>query len=138
MYKELLWHSRAGNRIWPEFKLNRDFMPVQVTSKFDEDPIKNKCASLETPFCHYVKAQGHRQCNYEGSGPIWLKFKLIQDFMPALITCKFDEDWIKSEGVSVETSFSPLYVNGIFLLPWQPQFSWHLLQNLKAAFPPSH
>ena len=24
-----------------------------VTSKFDEDPIKNERASLETPFSHY-------------------------------------------------------------------------------------
>ena len=28
-------------------------MAVQVTSKFDEDPIKNERASLETPFSHY-------------------------------------------------------------------------------------
>ena len=42
---------------------------------------------------------------YEGSGPIWPKFELVQDFMPVLGTCKFDEDRIKTEGVSVETSF---------------------------------
>ena len=29
-------------------------MAVLVTSKFDEDPIKNERASLETPFSHYV------------------------------------------------------------------------------------
>ena len=40
-------------------------MPVLVTSKFDKDPIKNECASLETPFSHYkamenfLDAQGH-------------------------------------------------------------------------------
>ena len=28
--------------------------------------------------------------------------------MPVLVTCKFDEDWIKTEGVSMETSFSPI------------------------------
>ena len=28
-------------------------MPVLVTSKFDEDPIKNERASLEAPFSHY-------------------------------------------------------------------------------------
>ena len=28
-------------------------MPVLVTSKFDEDPIKTERASLETPFSHY-------------------------------------------------------------------------------------
>ena len=40
-------------------------MPVLVTSKFDEDLIKNERASLETPFSHYKTmgsfsdAQGH-------------------------------------------------------------------------------
>ena len=33
-------------------------MPVLVTSKFDEDPIKNEQASLETPFSHY-KSMGN-------------------------------------------------------------------------------
>ena len=28
-------------------------MPVLVTSKFVEDPIKNERVSLETPFSHY-------------------------------------------------------------------------------------
>ena len=41
--------------IRPEFELVWDFMPVLVTSKFDEDPIKNERASLETPFSHYKK-----------------------------------------------------------------------------------
>ena len=45
------------------------------------------------------------------------KFKLIRDFMPILITCKFDEDQIKTAGVSLKTSFSPF--KGGFLLPWQ-------------------
>ena len=33
-------------------------MPVLVTSKFDEDQIKNERASLETPFSHY-KSMGN-------------------------------------------------------------------------------
>ena len=34
-------------------------MPVLVTSKFDDDPIKkNERASLETPFSHY-KSMGN-------------------------------------------------------------------------------
>ena len=28
-------------------------MPVLVTSNFDDDPIKNEQASMETPFSHY-------------------------------------------------------------------------------------
>ena len=39
--------------IRPEIKLVRAFMPVMVTSNFDDDSIKNEQASMETPFSHY-------------------------------------------------------------------------------------
>ena len=50
------WRSRARNSkvtdlIRPNFKLIGDCMPVLVTSKFEEDPIKNEGVSLETPNC---------------------------------------------------------------------------------------
>ena len=51
--------------IQPEFELVRDLMPVLVTSKFHENPIKNERASLETTFSYYksmgnvLDAQGH-------------------------------------------------------------------------------
>ena len=50
-------HSRASNSkvsslIRPEIKLVRDFMPVLVTSNFDEDSIKNEQTSMETAFSH--------------------------------------------------------------------------------------
>ena len=60
-----IWNSEVTHPIRPEFELIRDFMPVLVTSKFDEDPVKNERASLETPFSHYKyignfsDAQGH-------------------------------------------------------------------------------
>ena len=41
---------------------------------------------------------------------IWLEFELVQDFMAVLVTCKIDEDRIKSE-VAIQT-FSPLQVYG--------------------------
>ena len=37
----------------PEIELVRAFMPVLVTSNFDDDSIKNEWASIETPFSHY-------------------------------------------------------------------------------------
>ena len=37
----------------PEIKLVRGFMPVLVTSNFDDDLIKNGWASMETPFSNY-------------------------------------------------------------------------------------
>ena len=39
--------------IQPEIELDRAFMPVLVTSNFDDDSIKNERASFETPFSHY-------------------------------------------------------------------------------------
>ena len=39
--------------IQPKIEVNRAFMPVLVTSNFDDDSIKNKLASMETAFSHY-------------------------------------------------------------------------------------
>ena len=44
--------------IRPKIELDRAFMPVLVTSKFDDDSIKNECASMETAFSHY-KSMGN-------------------------------------------------------------------------------
>ena len=56
-------HSRASNSkvsspIWPEIKLVQAFMPVLVTSNYDDDSIKNERASMETAFSHY-KSMGN-------------------------------------------------------------------------------
>ena len=56
-------HSRASNSkmsglIRPKIELDRAFMPVLVTSNFDDDSIKNEQASMETPFSHY-KSMGN-------------------------------------------------------------------------------
>ena len=56
-------HSRASNSkmiglIQPKIKLNQAFVPVLVTSNFDDDSIKNKRASMETAFSHY-KSMGN-------------------------------------------------------------------------------
>ena len=130
------WLSQSGrnSNVW-------DFMPVLVTSKFVEDSIKNEQGSLETPFSPYKSmgnfsdAQGHLTV---GSSPIWPKFELVRDFMPILITCKFEKDLIQNNREKVETSeFSPLYVNvnRRFLLPWKPEFWSNLSQNLMQPFP---
>ena len=50
--------SEVTDLIRPEFEFLQDFMPVLVTSKFDEDQIKNERATLETPFSHY-KSMGN-------------------------------------------------------------------------------
>ena len=40
--------------IRPKIELDRAFMPVLVTSNFDDDSIKNERASMETAFSHYM------------------------------------------------------------------------------------
>ena len=40
--------------------------------------------------------QTSRAPNSVGSGPIWLKFELIRDFMTVLLTCKFEKNLIKN------------------------------------------
>ena len=42
----------------PEIELVRAFMPILVTSNFDDDSIKTEWASIETPFSHY-KSMGN-------------------------------------------------------------------------------
>ena len=39
---------------WSEIKLVQAFMPVLVTSNFDDDLIKNERASMEAAFSHYM------------------------------------------------------------------------------------
>ena len=41
-----------------KIELDRAFMPVLVTSNFDDDAIKNEQASMETSFSHY-KSMGN-------------------------------------------------------------------------------
>ena len=46
-------NSKMSGLIRPKIELNRAFMPVVVTSNFDDKSIKNEQASMETPFSHY-------------------------------------------------------------------------------------
>ena len=71
--------------------------------------------------------------NSKGYGQITQKFELVWDFMPVLVTFKFGKDQIKTEGVSMETSFLPI------ISQWELSvLSTTVLKNLKATFPPSH
>ena len=86
-------------------------MPVLVTSNFDDDSIKNERASMETAFSNY-KSMGNfwslKAANSVVSGPNWLKFEFVRDFMHVLVTCKYKKDRIKNNREKVETPFSPL------------------------------
>ena len=114
---EWAMETRARNRTPPSFYACPGYQQRWY------DSIKNKWASMETPFSHY-KSMGNfldsRAANSVVGGPIWPKFELVQDFMHVLVTCKYEKDWIKNNWEMVETSFSPLYINGGFLLPLKP------------------
>ena len=78
-----------------------------VTCKYEEDRIKNRGARVFTTLdVNFSDAQG--QITLESVVVIWPKFKLIQDFMHVLVTCKNEDDRIKNEGARVFTRFLPL------------------------------
>ena len=86
-------------------------MHVLVTCKYEEDPIKNEGARVDTTFsplyCNSMVAM-------ETSGRIWPNFELIQALIHVLITCKYEKNPIKVSGENVMTLFSPLQVYGDF------------------------
>ena len=66
----------------------------------DEDWMKNnKFMSRQHYFCH------SRASNSEVKYQIWPKFKLVQNFIDVLITCKSDQDWIKNKQVTEWNTF---------------------------------
>ena len=52
----------AHGNLRPKIELIRAFMPVLVTSNFDDDSIKNEWASMETPFSHYKSNSSEILC----------------------------------------------------------------------------
>ena len=82
-------------------------MDVLVTCKYEEDPIKNEGARVDTT----LYSNFYRRARADNSGVgvgIWPKFELIQAFMHVPVTCKNEDDRIKNEGARVFTRFLPL------------------------------
>ena len=73
-------------------------MPVLVTSKFDDDSIKNELAWRQHfPIISLWEIfKRSRAANSVVSGPIWPKFELVRDFMHVLVTHKYKKDRIKN------------------------------------------
>ena len=78
-------------------------MDVLVTCKYEEDPIKNEGARVDTTFSPL-----YCMVAMETSGRIWPNFELIQALIHVLITCKYEKNLIKNSGENVMTSFSPV------------------------------
>ena len=97
-------HSRASDSkmnglIRPEIERERAFMPVLVTSTLDDDSMKNKWVTMETPFPIinlWEFFRRSRAANSVVSGPIWPKCEVVRDFMHVHVTCKYKKGRIKS------------------------------------------
>ena len=92
-----------NSAIWG-FVLVREFTPVLVTCKFDDDPIKNKVVTVSTTF-YGKNFRRSRAYNSEADSLLWPE--IVQDFMPVLVIYKFDEDPMKTEDAIVSTTFFP-------------------------------
>ena len=66
-------------------------MDVLVTCKYEEDPIKNEGARVDTTLYSNFFRRARTDNSGVGVG-IWLKFELIQAFMHVLVTCKNEDD----------------------------------------------
>lgn len=49
----------------------------------------------------YVQFQVHKGSSLEVKSQIWRELKLVRDFIPVLINCRFDENPINNEGAFV-------------------------------------
>ena len=81
-------------------------MVVLITSKNEEDPIKNEGARVLTMlYIDFSDAHARTAYSVVSDKGIWQKFKLIQTFMVVLVTGKNDEDPSKNECNRVLTTF---------------------------------
>ena len=93
-------NSGVGGSIWPKFQA---FMHIIVTCtcKNKDDSIKNGGARVVTPFfplqVYGDFSRRQRAANSAVLSPIWPNFELIRDVLDALVTCKNEQDWNKSE-----------------------------------------
>ena len=75
-------------------------MVVRVTCKTEEDSIKKEGPRVEItlfPVLFYGDfSRRSRAGNSAGRDQVWPNFKFIRDFMVVLITCKNNEDPIKT------------------------------------------
>ena len=85
-----------------------------LTARMKKIKLQMKVLDCSQDFSHY-KFMGvygdfsrrSRATNSAVHGLIWSNFKLVQDFMVVLLTCKKEEDRIKSRGARV---FTTLYI----------------------------
>ena len=72
------------------------------TCKNEEDPLKNKDARVATT--QNIDFSHSRADNSAVRGRIWLKLELVRDIVVILVTCKNEEDPLKTKDARVATT----------------------------------
>ena len=70
-----------------------------------------------------------KTCNTKVTGQIWPEFKPIQDFMPVLVTCKFDDEWILRKSGDIIFSIIKLETSFIFTAQGHVTPKWLVRYN---------
>ena len=85
--------STVNSLIWPEFELVRDFMPVLVICKFDDNRIKSEGARVDIVFP--IISQWELSVAMETSFN-WICHKCLCSHSPTpvMLHMKFDRDWL--------------------------------------------
>ena len=118
MATSIFRRSRAANsvvrgQIWPNFELTQALMYVIITCKYEKDQMENSRENGDNVVFPIASLWDFFRRSRTGNSVvpvrIVLNFELIQAFMYAIVTCKYEKDPIKN-----------LY--GSYLLPWKPKF----------------
>ena len=104
-------YSTVCSRIVLNFELGRDIIVVLLTCINEEDSIKNEGARVFTTLHIVFFSEAAYSVICSGILP---KFELIQALLQVLVTCKNEEDPIKSDGARVFTRLLPFKVYGDF------------------------
>ena len=111
-------NSVVRGRIWPNFKLIQALMYVNITCKYEKDPIKNNRETKGNTVFQIITLS----VAMETSGRIWPNFELIQASIHVLIAWKYEKDQMKNSGENEMTSFSPFNIS-----------QWDFFQALKGS-----
>ena len=84
-------NSEGSGPIWPKFELVR--VPSSLPASLTKIESKRKALAWRHRFPQNFRHS--RASNSEVNGPIRPELELVWDFMPVLVTSKFDEDPIK-------------------------------------------
>ena len=92
-------NSHANSQNWSKIKLVRDFMPILISCKFDEDPIKIEVAIVRTTFYPLYVYGILKGSNSHVNGPICPKIKPVQDFIASSLSASLNKSQSKMKSL---------------------------------------